>query len=224
MSHHQDPAFIIFAFQVELANKYLLQSYSYFFSVLHCSMDGMELVQLWVSRSTRNPKSGHSSFRRPCFQRGEVRENAKSPTDRGFVPKNLRNKRRFEPATLTYPMSKQLRLDTSLAGLKNSKQNMCFARTKHHAKKRRRRTKFCSQWRPIRGRIRTKITTINHINIFMHILGVCLCISGWIGRLWLSRHHFSSAALFRVLELRLIVMNCISSYNNSPIKLKLSHE
>ena len=25
----------------------------------------------------------------------------------------------------------------------------------------------------------------------VHILGVCLCISGWTGRLWLSRHRFS---------------------------------
>ena len=34
-----------------------------------------------------DPKSGHSSFRRPCFQRGEVRENAKSPTDRALSPR-----------------------------------------------------------------------------------------------------------------------------------------
>ena len=86
-----------------------------------------------------------------------------------------------------------------------------------------RRTKICSHWRPIRGRIRTKTTTINHTNIFIHILGVCLCISGWIGRLWLSRYHFSSAALFRVLEHRLIVLIYIFSYNSMPIKLKLSH-
>ena len=90
-------------------------------------------------------------------------------------------------------------------------------------KKRRRRTKFCSHWRPMRGRIRTKTTTINHTNIFIHILVVNLCISGWIGRLWLSRYHFSSAALFRVLQHRLIVLIYIFSYNNSAMKLKLSH-
>ena len=165
-----------------------------------------------------------SSFRRPCFQRGEVRENANSPVRPNFVPKNLRNKRRFEPATLTYPMSKQLRLDTSLAGLKNSKQNMCFARTKHHAKKRRRRTKFCSQQWPIRGRIRIKNTTINHMIVSMHILGACLCNAGRIGLLWLSWCRFSSAALFRGLEHRLIVLNYVFSYRYRPMKLKLSHE
>ena len=91
-------------------------------------------------------------------------------------------------------------------------------------KKRRRRTKFCSQQRPIRGRIRIKNTTINHMIVSMHILGAHLCISGRIGLLWLSWCRFSSAALFCVLEHRLIVLNCIFSCCNCPMKLKLSHE
>ena len=95
---------------------------------------------------------------------------------------------------------------------------------KSRTKKRRRRTKFGSHWRPIRGRMRIKNTTINQTNVSINTLFAHLCGCGSIGLLWLSWYHFSSAALFRVLEHRLIVMNCISSYNNSPTKLKLSHE
>ena len=89
--------------------------------------------------------------------------------------------------------------------------------------KRRRRTKICSQQRPIGGRIRTKNTTINHMNVSIYILGACLCDAGWIGLLWLSWHHILSAALFCDFGYWLIVMNCIFSYKNSPTKLKLSH-
>ena len=59
------------------------------------------------------------------------REVAIRPT---FVPKNLWNKWRFEPAMPTYPMSKQVRLDTSLAGLENSMRNTSFVRTKFREK------------------------------------------------------------------------------------------
>ena len=38
-----------------------------------------------------DPKSGHSSFRRPFFQRGEAWENAKFAGRPTFVPKNLCN-------------------------------------------------------------------------------------------------------------------------------------
>ena len=38
-----------------------------------------------------DPKSGHLSFRRPCFQRGEAWENAKIAVRPTFVPENLCN-------------------------------------------------------------------------------------------------------------------------------------
>ena len=75
---------------------------------------------------------------------------------------------------------------------------------------------------PMRRRMRIKNTTINQINTCIYVLGVHLCNSRWIRRLWLSRYNFSSAALFRELEHRLIVLNYAFSYNNSPMKLKLS--
>ena len=127
------------------------------------------------------------------------------------------------------------RLDTlcrnvaSKAQLKNSKHNMCLVGAKFREKNDDAGRNFFSHWRPIPGRMRIKNTTINHqtsfffVNIFMHISGVCLCNSGSIGRLWLSWCHFSSAALFRLLKHRLIVLNYIFSCNNSPMKLKLSH-
>ena len=74
------------------------------------------------------------SFRRPCFQRGEAWENAKIAVRPTFVPENLWNKWRIEPAMPTYPMSKQVRLDTSLAGLENSKHNTSFLGTKFRKK------------------------------------------------------------------------------------------
>ena len=81
-----------------------------------------------------DPKSGHSSLRRPCLQRGEAWENATIVGQPTVVPENLRNKRRFEPAMPTYPMSKQVRLDTSLAGLENSKHITSFVSTKFREK------------------------------------------------------------------------------------------
>ena len=48
------------------------------------------------------------------------------------------------------------------------------SRGKITQKKRRRRTKICSQQRPIGGRIRNKNTTINQINVSINILGACL--------------------------------------------------
>ena len=61
-------------------------------------------------------------------------ENAKIAVRPSFVPENLRNKRRFEPAMPTCQMSKQVRLDTSLAGLENSKHIKSFVRTKFREK------------------------------------------------------------------------------------------
>ena len=130
-----------------------------------------------------DPKSGHSSFRRPCFQRGEVRENANSPVRPTFVPKNLRNKLRFEQSEQRTHFPKSWRSVVFPWFFKNLTRNMRSLGTKHHAKKRRRRTKFCSQQRPIRGRIRNKNTTINHIIILIHVLGACLCNAGRIGLL-----------------------------------------
>ena len=147
-----------------------------------------------------DPKTGHSSFRRPCFQRGEVREKSQFPAGPTFPPE-IWQKDLIEPACLAYVPT----LDTFKVGdiegpARKFRTQAELSRGENHAKKK------DDDWRPIRGRIRTKTTTINHTNIFIHILGVCLCISGWIGRLWLSRYHFSSAALFRVLEHRLIVL------------------
>ena len=97
------------------------------------------------------------------------------------------------------------------------------SRGKITQKKRQRRTKICSQQRPIGGRIRNKNTTINHINVSTCILGAHLCDSGWIGLLWLSWCCILSAALFCDFGYRLIVMNHDLSYKHRPIKLKLSH-
>ena len=66
-------------------------------------------------------------------------------------------------------------------------------------------------------------TTINHANTCTHVLGVCLCNSGWIGQLWLSQHHISSAAHSVCVFTWLIVMNRIFSCCTCPMKLKLSH-
>ena len=165
-----------------------------------------------------------SSCRRPCFQRGEAWENAKIADQPTFPPKDLWNKWEIQASQAALTNLDTLKFRESKGPVEKFEAHHEFGRGKNHAQKRRRRTKFCSHWRPMLGRIRTKNTTINHINIFMHVLGVHLCNSGWIGRLWLSWYHFSSAALFRVLEHRLVVLNYIFSYNNSSMKLKLSHE
>ena len=116
------------------------------------------------------------------------------------------------------------KIEASKAELENSIPNMCLAGATFREKNDDDGRNFCSHWRPIRGRIRTKNTTINQINVFMHILGALLCDSGSIGLLWLSWCRFSSAALFRGLEHRLIVLHYIFSYRYRPMKLKLSHE
>ena len=55
------------------------------------------------------------------------------------------------------------------------------------------------------------------------IMGAYICDAGGIGRLWLSQYHISSAAFFRQLEHRLIVLNHYISYSILPMELKLSH-
>ena len=83
--------------------------------------------------------------------------------------------------------------------------------------------KFCRQQRPIGWEIRSENTTINQIIISLHVLGAYLCDAGGIGLLWVSRYHISSAALFRQLEHRLIVLNHIFLCSILPMELKLSH-
>jgi hypothetical protein len=61
------------------------------------------------------------------------------------------------------------------------------------------------------------------MNVLLYILGACLCDAGGIELLWLFWYRFSSAALFCDFGQWLIVMNCIFSYKNRPMKLKLSH-
>ena len=95
-------------------------------------------------------------FPSSVLQRGEVRENANSPAGPNFVPKNLRNKRRFKQSGQRPHFPKSRRSVVFPWFLENSTRNMSLLGTKHRAKKRRRRTKFCSQQRPIRGRIRIK--------------------------------------------------------------------
>ena len=181
-----------------------------------------------MSRSTQK-LTGHSSFRRPCFQRGEAREKSQFPAGPTFPPETWQ-KDLIEPACLAYVPT----LDTFKVGDIEGPAR-----------------KFRTQAEPSRGENHAQKTMTTHENLLSlaadsgadtnknhnnqpcehfhtYILGVCLCISGWIGRLWLSlsRCHFfslSSAALFRALEHRLIVLIYIFSYNSMPIKLKLSH-
>ena len=164
------------------------------------------------------------AFPSPVLQRGEAWENAKIAGRPTFAPKNLWNKWSFELAEHMYRIRTLLGFGTSKAQLKKSKHNMCLVGGTSRAKKRRRRTKFCSQQRPIGGRVRTKNTTINQTNVSINTLGAYLCDCGSIGLLWLSWYRFSSAAPFRAVQQRLIVMICAFSYNNRQMKLKLSHE
>ncbi len=90
-------------------------------------------------------------------------------------------------------------------------------------KKRRRWTIFCSQQRPIGGKIRCKITTINQYNVLIDILSVALGDAGGIGRLWLSQSHISSAAHSVCVFTWLIVTRSAFSCCTCPMKLKLSH-
>ena len=48
-----------------------------------------------------DPKTGHSSFRRPCFQRGELREKSQFPAGPTFPPE-IWQKDLIEPACLAY--------------------------------------------------------------------------------------------------------------------------
>ena len=162
-------------------------------------------------------------FPSSVLQRGEVRENANSPAGPNFVPKNLRNKRRFKQSGQRPHFPKSRRSVVFPWFLENSTRNMSLLGTKHRAKKRRRRTKFCSQQRPIGGKIRSGKTTINHNIISIGILGAALFDPGGIGQLWLSWHHISSAAHFVRVFTWLIVMNRIFSCCTCPMKLKLSH-
>ena len=130
---------------------------------------------------------------------------------------------RVEPAKLLSRIWTPCRIVRAKGRLKNSTRNTSLVGGKITHKKRRRRTKTCSQQRPNRGRTRSKNTTINHINLFIHIVGACLCDSGWIGLLWLSWHRILSAALLCDFGYWLIVVNHDFSYKNRPIKLKLSH-
>ena len=156
------------------------------------------------------------------LQRGEVREKSQVTAGPTFPPE-IWQKELIEPACLAYgPSLDTLKVGAIEGPARKFRTQAELSRGKNHAQKRRRRTKFCSHCRPMRGRIRTKTTTINHVNLFTHVLGVCLFNSGSIGLLWPSRCHFSSAALFRELEHRLIVLNYAFSYSNSPMKLKLS--
>ena len=156
------------------------------------------------------------------LQRGEVREKSQVTAGPTFPPE-IWQKELIEPACLAYvPSLDTLKVGAIEGPARKFRTQAELSRGKNHAQKRRRRTKFCSHWRRIRGRIRIRNTTINQTNIFMHVSGVYLCNSGSIGRLWLSWYHFLFAALLRVLKHRLIVLNYAFSYSNSPIKLKLS--
>ena len=62
-------------------------------------------------------------FPSSVFQRGEVRENAKSPTRPTFPPKNLWNKQRFEPAKLLSQIWTPCRIVRAKGRLKNSEHN-----------------------------------------------------------------------------------------------------
>ena len=93
---------------------------------------------------------------------------------------------------------------------------------KSHARNADDGTIFCSQQRPIGGKIRIENTTINQYNLSIDILGAALSDSGGIGQLWLSKHHTLSAAHFVRVFTWLIVMNCVFSSCTCPMKLKLS--
>ena len=59
-----------------------------------------ELVQLALGEPL-DPKTGHSSFRRPCFQRGEAREKSQFPAGPTFPPETWQ-KDLIEPACIAY--------------------------------------------------------------------------------------------------------------------------
>ena len=101
--------------------------------------------------------------------------------------------------------------------------HLAQSRGKNHARNADDETIFCSQQRPIGGKIRNENTTINQYNLSIDILGAHLCDTGGIGRLWLSQHDISSAAHFVCVFTWLIVMNRIFSCCTCPMKLKLSH-
>ena len=166
---------------------------------------------------------GHFSCRRlsvvRVFNAAKHGKSRKLPPDQPFPRRISGINGRFEPVKLLSQIWTPCGIVRAKGRLKNSEHNTSLVGGKITHKKRRRWTKFCSQQRPIRGRIRNKNTTINHINLFIHVLGACLCDSGWIGLLWLSWHHILFAGLFCDFGYRLIVMNCIFSYTNSPIKL-----
>ena len=87
-----------------------------------------------------------SSFRRPCFQRGEAWEKSQITVRPSVPPKNLRNKWRFELAKHMYRIGGPLGFGTSKAKAqpKILKHNMCLVGGNLTHEKRRRRTKFCS--------------------------------------------------------------------------------
>ena len=100
--------------------------------------------------------------------------------------------------------------------------HLALSRGKNHARNAGDETIFCSQQRPIGGKIRSGKTTINHNIISIGILGASLFDPGGIGQLWLSQHHISSAAHSVCVFTWLIVMNRIFSCCTCPMKLKLS--
>ena len=100
--------------------------------------------------------------------------------------------------------------------------HLTLSREENHARNADDETIFCSQQRPIGGKIRIENATINHITISIGILGASLFDPGGIGQLWLSWHHISSAAHFVRVFTWLIVMNRIFSCCTCPMKLKLS--
>ena len=164
-----------------------------------------------------------SSCRCPCLQRGEAWEKSQITAGPTFSPE-LWRKDCFEPASRVSANNLHLLKIVRCKGpvrkfaVQDEKK-----RGENHARKTTTPHEILLSLAAAAGADTNKTTTINHANIFICILGVYLCNSGSIGMLWLSRHYFSSAALFRVLEHRLIVLNYIFSYNNKPMKLKLSH-
>ena len=108
----------------------------------------------------------------------------------------------------------------------NSIRSTCCARSKFQKNTTGRRDNFCSQQRPIRGRIQTKNTTINHMIISIYVFGAHLCVSGWIGLLWLSWYRISSAAFFDHFVSVFYMVDCcnrVSSCCTFAMELKLSH-
>ena len=173
-----------------------------------------------------DPKTGHSSFRRPCFQRGEVREKSQFPAGPTFPPETWQ-KDLIEPACLAYVPT----LDTFKVGwgdiegpARKFRTQAELSRGKNHAQKAMTTHENLLSLAADSG-ADTNQKHNNQPNKHFHAHLRRVSLHFWVdwAAVALTVCHFSSAALFRVLEHRLIVLICVFSHNSMPIKLKLSH-